>query len=334
MDGPAWEDPQLGHEIYTYYQLEALTHPRDETVDLNGDGALSAFEAHGYASGHTVARTGSRQFPSANLDAVGERDVVLLGEPDAEPRRAVFWAFLGQMRGADPVEVWIDGQRVEPGTSARVLDPGKHLLETGTAGYRERSRRLSFRVRSGQSVDVSDLVARSEDQWLGAGLGLLFLPGADGYNQEFERQEDPYQLSGSHPALRLGFEQRLWPRRPFGLTPAVSLRWWPASPHSGDLAFPARTAGAGLSLLLERRMFRVSPAVGPAVAAVYLRSTGRDGALLTGALGVAARLRIRMGGRISLRVTGGLLATRTAPLSLPSQFMLMPSLALDVGVEL
>ena len=99
MDGPAWEDPELGHEIYTYYLLEALTRPADPDVDLNGDGALSAFEAHGYAAGNTVARTGGRQFPSANLDAVGERDVVLLGTPEAQPARAVFWSFLAQRRG-------------------------------------------------------------------------------------------------------------------------------------------------------------------------------------------------------------------------------------------
>ena len=40
----------LGHEIYTYYLLEALERSGDGKVDLNDDGALSAFEAHGYAS--------------------------------------------------------------------------------------------------------------------------------------------------------------------------------------------------------------------------------------------------------------------------------------------
>ena len=334
MDGPAWEDPQLGHEIYTYYLLEALAHPHDETVDLNGDGALSAFEAHGYASGHTVDRTGGRQFPSANLDAVGERDVVLLGDPEAQPRRAVFWSFLGQRRGNESVELWIDGQRVERGTSAHVLEPGKHVLETGTPGFRERSRRLSFRIRSGQAVDVSDLVARAQDQWLGAGIGVLFLPGAEGYNQAFGRQDDPYQLPGASTSLRLGFEQRLWPRWPLAPTPAITLHWWPAAPYSGGLSSPARTAAADLALLVERRMFHVSPAVGPAVAAVYLRSTGREGALLTAAIGAAARLRVRLGGRFSLRISGNLLVTRCEPLSLPTQVMLMPSLAVDIGVVL
>ena len=183
-------------------------------------------------------------------------------------------------------------------------------------------------------MDVSDLVARSQDQWLGAGLGVLLLPGAEAYNQAFGHQDDSYQLPGASTALRLGFEQRLWPRWPLAPTPAITLRWWPATPYSGGLSFPARTAAADLSLLVERRMFRVSPAVGPAVAAVYLRSTGREGAMLTAAIGAAARLRVRLGGRFSLRLSGSLLATRCAPLSLPMQFMLMPSLAVDVGVEL
>ena len=336
MDGPAWEDPQLGHEIYTYYLLEALSRPFDDDVDLNGDSALSAFEAHGYAASCTVDRTGGRQFPSANLDAVGERDVILLGEPRAAPQRSVFWALLGRTRGADPVQMWVDGEEVRPGTPAKVLAPGKHVLETGATGRREHARRLAFHVRKGQAVQVRDLVARAEDQWIGAGVGLAFLPGAAGYNQDLEPlTDDPsYTLPGVSPVLRIGFEQRLWPRHRLGATAAVTAAWQPGAGYDGDLSLPARYAAADLALLLEQRATWVSPAVGPVVSAVYLRSTGREGAMAAAAGGAVVRIRIRLGGRLALRLGAQLLATRAAPLALPTQFLLLPSFTVDLGVEL
>jgi len=305
-------------------------------VDLNGDSALSAFEAHGYAASRTVDRTGGRQFPSANLDAVGERDVILLGEPRDAPQRSVFWALLGRTRGEDPVQVWVDGEEVRPGTPAQVLDPGKHVLETGSAGRRESARRLAFHVRKGQTVQVRDLVARAEDQWIGAGLGLALLPGAAGYNDELAPQTDEptYRLPAASPALRLAFEQRLWPRHRIGATAAVDLAWQPGAGYDGDLSLPAGYAAADLAVLLEQRAAWVSPAVGPVIAAVYLRSTGREGAMAAAAGGVLVRIRVRLGGRLALRLGGQLLATRAAPLALPTQFLLMPSFTVDLGVEL
>ncbi len=336
MDGPAWEDPHLGHEIYTYYFLEALGRPTDDDVDLNGDSALSAFEAHGYAAARTVERTGGRQFPSANLDAVGERDVILLGEPRATPSRSVFWSLLGRPRGEEPVQIWVDGNQVAPGTAGVVLEPGKHVLETGTAGHRETSRRLAFHVRKGQAVQVRDLVALAEDQWLGAGLGLTFVPGSSGYNAELALGTDPphYSVPAAAPAVRIGFEQRLCPRRRLGPTAAVTAAIWPSAGYDGAMSFPAHHAAAGLSVLVEQRARRISPAIGPSVAAVYLRSTGREGAVAAVAAGVDARLRIRLGGRFAFRVSGQLLATHTAPLALPAQFVLLPTLSVELGVEL
>jgi hypothetical protein len=336
MDGPAWEDPQLGHEIYTYYLLEALGRPTDDDVDLNGDSALSAFEAHGFAATRTVERTGGRQFPSANLDAVGERDVILLGTPESAPRRSVFWSLLGRPRGEEPIQMWVDGDEVRPGTAGVVLEPGKHVLETGSSGRREHSRRLAFHVRKGQAVQVRDLVARAADQWLGAGLGLTFVPGYDGYNAELAAGSDAphYSIPAATPAIRIGFEQRLWPRHRLGVTLAVTTAIWPAAGYDGAMSLPARHAAAALSALMERRAQRVSPAVGPTIAAVYLRSTGRDGAVAAVAAGATARLRIRLGGRFAVRVSGQLLATHTAPLALPAQFVLLPAISLELGMEL
>jgi hypothetical protein len=336
MDGPAWEDPLLGHEIYTYYFLEALGRPTDDDVDLNGDSALSAFEAHGYAAARTVERTGGRQFPSANLDAVGERDVILLGVPRATPKRSVFWSLLGRPRGEEPVQIWVDGTQVQPGTAGMVLEPGKHVLETGSVGHRETSRRLAFHVRKGQAVRVRDLVALAEDQWLGLGLGVTFVPGAAGYNAELALGTDPpaYAVPAASPVLRLGFEQRLWPRQRMGATASLGVELWPAAGYDGAMSLPASHASVDLSALIERRTGRVSPAVGPTVAAFYLRSSGRDGAVAAAAAGITARLRVRLGGRFALRFSGQLLATHTAPLALPAQFILLPSISVQLGVEL
>lgn len=336
LDGPAWEDPQLGHEIYTYYLLEALGRPTDDDVDLNGDSALSAFEAHGYAATRTVERTGGRQFPSANLDAVGERDVVLLGTPSTSPSRSVFWSLLGRPRGEEPVQIWVDGTRMQPGTACMVLQPGKHVLETGSSDRREHSRRLAFHVRKGQAVQIRDLVALAEDQWIGAGLGVTFVPGSSGYNAELALGSDPphYAVPGMSPAVRIGFEQRLWPRRRLAATVSLTAAIWPGAGYDGAMSFPARHAAVDLSALVEQRARSVSPAIGPTVAAVYLRSEGRDGAVAAVAAGATARLRVRLGGRFAFRFTGQLLATHTAPLALPAQFVLLPAISVELGVEL
>jgi len=321
--GPAWEDADLGHEIYTYYLLEALDRPEEEQVDLNGDGALSAFEAHGYASARTVAHSAGRQFPSANLEAIGERDVILMGQVLRPARRAMFWP-AGQSRGDLTENLWLDGEPLPPGSPVQTLEPGRHLLEIGGGERRDRTRRLSFRVRRGEAVRVSDLVARSQDQWLGAGVGVWFVPGSGA---------EAAELAAGYGALSLVFEQRLWARRPTGMALALGLAWWPGVSYDGPLSVPARLAAMELAPLVERRGPGLAVGGGPAVGGLYLRSTTGETSVATLYAGAKVRARVRLAARFSMRVEAQLAGTQTALNAASPQFLLLPSLTAGVGVE-
>jgi len=334
--GPAWEDPGLGHEIYTYYLLEALGKHDDERVDLNDDGALSAFEAHGYAAARTVDHSSGRQFPSANLEAVGERDVILVGDASRPARRAVFWPW-GQSRGDTTDGLWLDGEPLPRGAAARALEPGRHVLEIGDEDRRDRTRRLAFHVTRGQAVRASDLVARSQDQWLGVGIGARFVAGAGAFNDEIEAAgselEDALVPPG-YGALSLVFEQRIQPRRPLGAALAVRLDWWPGKTYDGPLSAPAHMAAAELAPAVERRGSRLSLAAGPVVGGIYLRSAGRDSATAAFYTGGSVRLRVRLAARLSMRVEAQLAGTHTALFSLDPQVLLLPAVSVGLGVEL
>lgn len=83
---PSRESDALGHGVYTHYMLEALSWSFSE-ADLDGDRVVSAYEAHDYARGRTMAFTDGVQVPEATFRIVGEGDLVLVGSPDERVRR-------------------------------------------------------------------------------------------------------------------------------------------------------------------------------------------------------------------------------------------------------
>lgn len=343
-DGPAWEDPELGHEIYTYYLLEALADPTADEMDLDGDGVLSAFEAHGYAARRTIEHTAGRQLPSADLNAVGERDVLLSKDESDEARRGVFWILPDwlQMRGDGAIQAWIDGEAVNRRSSGHVLAPGSHSLRLHWPDGSQPDRKLGFRVGKGDDLSVSDVLARADDQWLGVEIGTTFVSGGHVFNRmnddEADPTDDPHDVPVASPAIRLVFEQRLAGReQPRRLILGMGLSFWPGPTYDHPLGrVPARRAGLDVGLAAERRIGRVAVGAGAFGELFYLRAAGSEASALAFSPGLRVRVHVRLGRRLSLRVGAQLGLARMDPFTNEPDptYVLLPGLTAGLGMEL
>lgn len=154
----AREDDLLQHDVYTHFLLEALTL----RADANGDGAVSATEAHDYARRHTFEYTGGRQVPTVQSTVVGADPVILAGRVE-QPGLPVLYSYApgldgyqvrvsGRDKGAFPGNVVVEAgeQRVE-------LRRGDELLYAG-----------SYRFEPGARIDAALLIDRSRPRWSAA----------------------------------------------------------------------------------------------------------------------------------------------------------------------
>jgi hypothetical protein len=124
---PAREDDALGHGVYTWYLMEALSWGFTE-ADVDGDRVVTAYEAHDYSRGKTIAHTGAVQVPEAAFRVVGEADLVLAGNADERVRRERSLVYLYPSE-TDPLHgasVMVDGRfrGSLPGTVP--IDAGRH----------------------------------------------------------------------------------------------------------------------------------------------------------------------------------------------------------------
>lgn len=132
-DRPSREDDELGHGVYTWYLIDALSWSSD-AADVDGDGAVTAWEAHDWARGRTVERTQGVQLPEAMFHLQGDADVALVGGEAALQRSDDALVYL-YPRAGDPLSgasLVVDGR--DKGALPRVvpLEPGRHhfLLRT------------------------------------------------------------------------------------------------------------------------------------------------------------------------------------------------------------
>ena len=131
---PAREDDALGHGVYTWYLMEALSWGFSE-ADVDGDRVVTAYEAHDYSRVKTMAHTGSVQIPEAAFRVVGEADLVLAGNPDERVRRERSLVYLYPSEN-DPLHgasVMVDGRfrGSLPGTVP--IDAGRHHIRVNGA---------------------------------------------------------------------------------------------------------------------------------------------------------------------------------------------------------
>lgn len=161
MQETARESDALGHDVYTWFLLEAL-----ERGDADGDGAVTLTEAHEHARVGTYAYTGGAQRAWARAEVLGEDPIVLSGE-----RRGAGAAVVASYRGAlEGYRVRVDGQEKGALPGQVVLPPGPHRVELlPPAGDRVVARQRVDLPR-GRRVDLEVLLGRDRVR-VGGGLG-------------------------------------------------------------------------------------------------------------------------------------------------------------------
>jgi len=127
---PSRESDKLGHGVYTYYLLEAMSWGFDE-ADVDRDQVVTAWEAHDFARSRTLRFTENTQVPEAALRVTGEGDLILAGDRDQRRRRekALVYLYASNSHRYTNTDLVVDG-RVRgalPGTVS--VAPGRHRIE-------------------------------------------------------------------------------------------------------------------------------------------------------------------------------------------------------------
>lgn len=163
----AREDDRLGHDIYTHFFLEALSGK-----DADGDGAVTASEAHAHAMARTYYFSEGRQRPQVESQVSGVDPIVLTGRRTrvADP---VMFSYLTRLTG---LKVLVDGREKGSLPGRLVIPPGSHRVlvcepatcQTAQAG--ETAALLDARVEfaPGDQLSVESLIAqgaRGRPEW-------------------------------------------------------------------------------------------------------------------------------------------------------------------------
>ena len=126
---PAREDDNLEHSVYTYYLLQGLTWEQERS-DSNRDSLVTIYEAHDFARSKTVAYTDGAQVPEAYFRVVGERDLVVTGEPEKrlESELALIYFYDTADTRFAGASLSIDGRIKGVFPGAMAVDPGRHRV--------------------------------------------------------------------------------------------------------------------------------------------------------------------------------------------------------------
>ncbi len=191
----AREDETLGHDVYTHFFIEALRLG----IDRNGDGAITASEAHDYARRMTYQFTGGRQRPSAESTEVGVDPIVLVGR--------VLRAGKPELYSYAPVldgfEILVDGKPLGELPGGVAVEPGGYRVQVAKGGG---PAVFDGRVDlgAGQRIDLQDLMASSEGRWeVGPRFGVF----------SFLDQASRAQLLGPSATVGASASLRDWPAR-------------------------------------------------------------------------------------------------------------------------
>jgi hypothetical protein len=189
----AREDETLGHDIYTHFLVEALA----VGADRNGDGAVTASEAHDHARRRTYEFTGGRQRPSAETTEVGADPIVLVGRVSRAGRPELF----SYDAGLDGFEVRVDGRPLAELPGGVALDPGRYRVQLQKgAGPALLDERLS--LAPGERLDLRALVQRGAPRWE-AGPRLAVLSFLDAGSRD--------RVLGPAVGYGLAASRRDWP---------------------------------------------------------------------------------------------------------------------------
>ena len=241
---PAFEDDELKQGVYTHYLLQSMTWARQQS-DLDGDGVLTAWEAHDYARNRTRDHSGGAQVPEAAIRVVGSNDLILVGDASkrAERDRALIFSYQNPA-SLDGAVLVVNGRSkgVFPGTMP--VTPGRQHVEVRSrngewlaGGYMD--------IKTGESISYADIALRTRAQkgfaaarlLVGGGPTAIWSPlWGDGFTQielsyGLRRSKGPARglyfsgaLSGGLSPSRDGYvNNHRIPRPTFGA--ALELGW-------------------------------------------------------------------------------------------------------------
>ncbi len=152
----AREDEKLGNDIYTHFFVEALRIG----ADRNGDGAVTASEAHDYARRMTYEYTGGRQRPSAESNEVGADPIVLVGKVERKGKPELY----SYAERLDGFTVRVNGKPLAELPGGIAVEPGRLRVQVAKGeGPEILDETLS--LHPGERVDVSALLSRGPGRW-------------------------------------------------------------------------------------------------------------------------------------------------------------------------
>lgn len=260
----AREDDQLGNDIYTHYLVEALRLG----ADRNGDGAVTASEAHDYARRMTYERTAGRQRPTAESSEVGADPIVLVGRVVRRGRPELY----SYAPALDGFTVRVDGRPLADLPGGLALDAGRYRVQVQKGGGPPLVD-VPLSLGPGDRVELEGLIARSDRRWdMGPRLALM------GFLDARDRRE----LLAPVPGVGMVATLREWPGRGLALRLDASAssgrQTYREAGFSAPFDYTAFTLGGALTWRLPLAFApEVVFSAGPRVSLVFLaRRFGLD----------------------------------------------------------
>jgi hypothetical protein len=262
----AREDEKLENDIYTHFLVEALRIG----ADRNGDGAVTASEAHDYARRMTYEFTGGRQRPSAESTEVGVDPIVLVGRVQRRGKPELY-SYAPRLDG---FTLLVDGRPMAELPGGAALDPGKHRIQVAK-GAGPAILDDSVSLGPGERLDLEALAARTEGAWeVAPRLGVM------GFLDARSRSE----VLGTVFAAGATVVDREWPSHRVNLRLDLT-----GSTGSGSLVQPtgigaqrasfgysAFAAGAAFPWRFATPVNRLELLAGPRLSLVYLSRSFRN----------------------------------------------------------
>lgn len=265
---PALESKSLGHGVFTYHLIQAMTDRFDES-DADDDQVVSVSEAFDWARDQAMDTTGQRQIPMAIYKIVGREELVLSGDPKSRTRSslAMVTAYEGTQQG---VRLIVDGRERGAFPRSVLIEPGFHTVEFQTAGGKVIDRgRHQFRASSVYRVEALRDALNGGRHQLSLGYQHLLLPG-----EAWRSAAVP-----DAPGVRLAYELRPPSRhailRRFGLAVDLGAAFFGPEASLGGGNAPPSTAvelGAGPLFRLDLTGFMLQ--IQPRAAALLLLRRG------------------------------------------------------------
>lgn len=268
IGGAAREEDSLGHATYTHFLLRALTDDRP-AADVDGDGAITAYEAHDFAREAVVEHTHHSQMPEGNFRLVGRSEIFLSGRPDPEHAKAAALVYAYESDQRSGMRIDVDGRSkgIFPRTVA--VEAGERQIAIRESdGTIVAEGRLN--LGAGQVYSLGTLIDELQGYRRFFGINAGGMVQARGPAEVFWGEGSPrftvvsgYRVrGGALRGLTLSFDVGIWPDDIAGVTPTAGER---------------KLWEVGTSLMMRRNVGPLQLGAGWHQAAVYVPPTDAPG---------------------------------------------------------